>query len=180
MEAQLNPGETLLCQSKPAVLRLGGAYRVIAAFGWLSLLICAFFLAIGLANLDEMEGAFGIWITFVGLSAALFVAFALFAPFWGKRLARRVRYGVSEGRALILQGHGGMLRLKIAAKGKIERVDRGKHGWEVLFHYPKPRTVVDAKGQRRTIRPRPTGFHGLTEEDAKQAEAALAAIRGRP
>lgn len=180
IEAHLAPGETLLWQGKPAHIRLGGAYKVIAAFGWLSLLTFAFFLLIGLANMDEMEGAFGFWLTFLLLSATLFVVFALFAPYWGKRLARRVRYGVSESRALVLVGSGKLIRHRITAKGKIERHDRGKHGWDLIFHFPAPRTVQDASGQRRTIRPRPTGFHGLTGEEAKLAEAALHAIRGRP
>lgn len=180
LESHLSPGETLLWEGRPAhVRRIGLAWRVIAIAGWVMFGCGVLVLLLGVANLDEMDGAMGLWIGYLVFSLALFAAFSIAGPIYARRANARVRYGVTGTRAVILQPTGGLLRSGIPAKGTIERRDEGRHGWAVLYAFPKPRQVRGRDGRWRTTRPAPIGFRGLTEADAKQAKTALAAIRGK-
>ncbi|SIO17659.1 hypothetical protein [Vannielia litorea] len=176
----LKQNETLLWEGKPAfTLALPGSYVILRIAGWVMFACFLLFLLLGLANLDEMEGAVGIWITFLVISGGLWIVFALIAPAHARAANRRTRYGVTRSRAIILFGGRQAMRFIVPKTGKIERRGSGEGPWAVYFHFPAVRRVRDADGRTRTVRPGPMGFTGLSAQDAALAETALAAIRGK-
>ncbi|QDC07833.1 hypothetical protein FHY55_00595 [Oceanicola sp. D3] len=181
IEPHLKPNETLLWQGRPTFTRtLPGAYVFLRITGWVMFACFLFFLLIGLANLDEMEGGTLIWVIFLAISSGLWLIFSFFAPAYARAANRRTRYGVTKTRALILHGGHRLIRLSIGKSGKINRRGRDEDGpWAVYFFFPPARRYRDADGHYRTSRPGPVGFTGLSAEDAVMAETALTAIRGK-
>ncbi|MFY0633539.1 MAG: hypothetical protein JXQ91_06990 [Vannielia sp.] len=176
----LKQTETLLWEGKPTFTHvLPGAFVFLRITGWVMFACFLFFLLIGIANLDEMDGALPIWITFLAISGSLWLIFSFFAPAYARRLNRATRFGVTETRAVILQGGRRLVRLSIGKTGKINRVGKDDGPWAVHFLFPAARRYRDADGHYRTTRPGPVGFTLLSAEDAVMAETALTAIRGK-
>ncbi|MDF1871085.1 hypothetical protein [Vannielia sp.] len=175
----LLPGDRLTWQGKPTHTRaLGKGFAIIRFVGWGMLACFALFLALGLANLDEMEGPFAPWLGVVLLSGGLFVAFALIAPAYARAANARTRYGVTRSRAMILQSGRDLKRFTIPKDGRITRVEGKDGAWSVLIQVPAHRTAQRSNTEHSGP-PNPIGFGGLSEADAIAAETALTAIRGK-
>ncbi|WP_368186245.1 hypothetical protein [Aestuariibius sp. HNIBRBA575] len=175
----LKPDETLIWQGAPtqtSKIKHGGA--IFRIFGVVMLLCFLVVLLLGLNNLDEMDGAFGIWIGFLVISGTLAIVFRIVMPILGKRALMRTQYGVTKTRAVIAVGDIAH-RYPVAKSSKIEVNPSRKHGVQVVFIRFRRRRVRTGPSETRIEGGGVRAFNFLSADDAQAAEKALKSIRGK-
>ncbi|MEM1055506.1 MAG: hypothetical protein AAGI52_08255 [Bacteroidota bacterium] len=176
----LKRGERLLWQGQPelpsSLLAYRGAKRAFAVVGIVISLGMALLFS---GNWDEIEGGlyvFGLFLVYgpAGIGIALFLFFAFI-----ERDAFRGRtYGVTSRGVALLSS----FRYEIQPDDPIEPF-RWRGRAAVRFNRGRTKRVWDSQymgGRRlsRLVRMRPDAFYYLSDEDAREAEAALREARG--
>jgi len=178
LKAHLSSDETLIWEGAPS----GKApnqkpHIILRIFSWIMLVCFAVFLLIGLANLDEMDGAFNIWIGFLVLTGGAWLFLGIFMPRFIRRSHARTRYGVTEHQAIILLGGRKLQRFEIPEDETFKHVE--KAGLQTIyFHFPLP-VNQRVNGQLIRVTPPANGFLALNAADMQAAEIALNSVRGK-
>ncbi len=175
ISSHLGRGERLLWQGQPSHIRLSAGARALSLLGWAMGAGFGAVLALGLANLGEMDGFFGFWLALVVLNAAGFIALSVVLPRVARREMRARRYAVTQRNLIVVAANGTVRRREIKPGMRIDEAKRRAGAWDVLYAFPAARMVHrPGRPARRGYRRPADGFRGLNEPDAR---AALAAIR---
>ncbi|WP_412062392.1 hypothetical protein [Rubrivirga sp. IMCC45206] len=178
----LRPDETLLWQGQPDPSGTGTrAVRMVRRAGYLMAVLFVFFLLMGWANRDEMEGAGGILAVFLLASGGLAVGFVLGIPALSRALLRSTRYAVTNERAVVVRGLMGrteVLRYPIGATQTITVANDTDGLVSVLFSRVGGRSSIERSSSTTAFSMR-VGFDRLTPAAGAAARAALDRIRGK-
>ncbi len=178
----LRAGEELLWEGRPDPGgQATGAVRYLGCVGYLMLAIFAFFLAMGWANRDELEGGETILLIFLLISGGTGIAFLFGVPALSRAILKSTRYAVAGHSALIIQGVFGnteVLRYPLPV-GQQVRTLTDKAGREtVVFAWVRANVGTTQPGHRRRVT-KAIGFERLTAEAGAAARGALEQIRGK-
>ena len=171
----LRPDETLLWQGQPDPSGTGTrAVRMLRLAGYPMAVIFLFFLLIGWANRDEMDGAEGIMAFFLLASGGTALLFLVGIPALSRALLTSTRYAVTSERAVVVRGLGRteVLRYPIGAKQALTTTGDADGLVSVLFAELGGRSLFWEADEAVTVR---IGFDRLTPE---AGHAALVEIRG--